>query len=418
MPRCALLTACLLTTLTASAHASPLDEARASSIRCDGPCPPAVAAIVVVTEAATRSESNFCGATLVGPDLLLTAGHCLGVGQFTIGGSCDSVVVLFPASGEHRAERVGCARVEAMTEVTSSRARETDRLDHALLRLERASRRAPIAVSNVGLARDATMTMYVPRDESGRTVGAEYELVLERRECGVALGSVALPGFEREVSGYGLLAPCRVVVGNSGSGVLASDGTVRAVVSAMDNWPSARSVEQSLLTRRGPRAGVSFRVPFFAAVVSSLACANLPGMLEARGSARECAATSYPDVSTLRRAGAQRLARALGQLERDVQRARRATAQWSRTTTGLRWRVRVERGASRIVVRAVPTCRAEEASVRAAAPVHELQARLDDRFRVEVVSLTRSEPMSLVDLPLCRSSRASGSRGSAATSHD
>lgn len=78
--------------------ASPLEEIRASTIRCDGDCPTSVGAVVVLTAHGGRLFTNYCGATLVAPDLVLTAAHCLGAQYFREGASCeDSVVVSFPA---------------------------------------------------------------------------------------------------------------------------------------------------------------------------------------------------------------------------------------------------------------------------------------------------------------------------------
>jgi hypothetical protein len=392
--------------VAARASAAPLDEARRSTIRCAGECPEAVGAMVVITENERGVvASNFCGVTLVAPDLLVTASHCLDATVFAAGRSCaESVVVLFPATAEHPAESPRCERIETMTPTRPGPGRETTHLDHAFVRLSAPLQRTPTPPSGDGLERDALLTMYPPRDESGRDEGAEYAFVLEERRCEVALGAISLPGFDGPRTGYGLLAPCRVILGNSGTGVLASDGTVRGVVSARDDWPSPHAFARTLFANGQRPAGAELPTAASTAVVSNLACATLPGARRPRGSPRECAATSYRDIAQLRRAIARRWARSVAALEREVQQARRVTARWARAASSGRWAVRIERQPSRILVHAVPSCRTGTTDEELV-PSRNLRVQLDRRFHAEVVETPHTERVSLRQLPLCQSRR-------------
>lgn len=98
-------------------------------------CPPWVGWLLYGTRSHLGgTEVVRCSAFLVGPDEVVTAGHCL----HSVGLSPRHAVVVFPATGRFRAERVT---------VRASRFDETERNDSARLVLARRLARPPISVS-------------------------------------------------------------------------------------------------------------------------------------------------------------------------------------------------------------------------------------------------------------------------------
>lgn len=250
------------------------------------------------------------------------------------------------------------------------------------------------------------MALYAPF-QAAPMDGDTHHLVLRRKTCTSRPGSVVLPGFDAPVAATALLAPCRVVPGNSGTGVLAADGTVRGVVTVRRDYPRAFSVWDALVGFR--YAPLEFEAPFHAAVVTNLACASLPGLLRPRGSRAACRRTLFRDRVALERATRLRVVRQAERVERRTDELRRGLVRWAASREE-RWRPEVQRATSHVVVRTVPQCRSEAAELDV--PVHVLRLVLDEGFRLSFEERTRLERVSLASLPICaeRATRVSSRR--------
>ena len=206
-----------------AAVAQPTVAAPDLFVRCEdaSSCPDAVGMLVV--GAAPDEEPGRCTITLIRPDRALTASHCLAPVDRRAGAGCARTWVMFPQTARAPAESIACRRVLAATEVQSEDALHQE---HAVLQLDRASMRVPLAVNPAPPDPGSIVTVasITPHPIYGITHALSTRLcrVIDSTPAERALGAAA--------GNVGWLSNCPIARGNSGSPVIDYDGDVRAIV--------------------------------------------------------------------------------------------------------------------------------------------------------------------------------------------
>jgi hypothetical protein len=208
----------------------------------------------------------MCTASLVGPDLLLTNGHCIPPELRSQGASCqESIWVHFLRD---RKKRLQSEKIECL-EVLYSVDKEANFLqpDYALLRLTRATKRPVLKMSRGGLAHGERLRVYKmdPVDSEDGLRG-----VLKLEECRVVHGSAAVKRSLHERSLVTQLADCEIIPGNSGSPLLTESGDVKGVVFArLKGEAIEQQIKKELNVRESPTL-TKF------AVATNFACLHIP----------------------------------------------------------------------------------------------------------------------------------------------
>jgi hypothetical protein len=207
-------------------------------VRCDdaGTCPSAVGMLVV--DAGGSAEPERCTATLIGPDRILTASHCLAASARHAGAACPGTWIAFPDAAQAKAEWVACKRVELAAPVVDAGGLHQE---HAVLRLVRSVARAPLAVDGSPPVPGSIVTVasVTPHPIYGTTH------LLTTRLCRAIDSEPAQAALGAGAASVGWLAHCPIERGNSGSPVLDYQHKVRAIVHGGTNRTSAFGVTSS-----------------------------------------------------------------------------------------------------------------------------------------------------------------------------
>lgn len=198
-------------------------------LRCrdhDDTCSDAIG-MLVRAEGETRplEETLRCTASLIAPDRVLTASHCLLPSERRTGSACASEWIAFPARGGRPMEWVACAAVEHADAVDDARVM---RSDVAILRLQRAVERPILTLDLEPPAEGSIVTVVAVRPHP--IYPSQHEVA--GRRCRVATRASAVDTFGREAARVGWLMDCPSYPGNSGSPVLDGRGRVRAIMHA------------------------------------------------------------------------------------------------------------------------------------------------------------------------------------------
>jgi len=189
---------------TARAAPSPASQAVGALVRPDVPGVPS------------------CTGTLVGPDVVLTASHCLPPIERVAGSGCAARFVL-GATSTTPGEVIDCAAVLFAVTLTSDDALEPD---DALLRLARPASRAPASLDATPLALGATVTVVSITPHPVNAARRARDV----RECRVASSDPHVRELGARAAQVGWLSGCSVLDGDSGSAAFDARGHLRAVV--------------------------------------------------------------------------------------------------------------------------------------------------------------------------------------------
>lgn len=200
-------------------------------------CPGAVGMLVVESDAA--SESERCTATLIAPDRVLTASHCLAMADRHVGAPCNRTWMSFPKTAEANAEWVACERVVYATEVVGDDALHPE---HAILQLAQPVTRAPLVIDATPPAPGSIVTVVsvTPHPIYGSTHA------LATRLCRAIDSEPATRELGDAAANVGWLARCPIERGNSGSPVLDYLGHIRAIVHGGTSITSGFGVTSNL----------------------------------------------------------------------------------------------------------------------------------------------------------------------------
>jgi hypothetical protein len=164
-----------------------------------------------------------CTATLIAPDRVLTAGHCLPPDTRAVGDRCAGVSVAFGATAGQPAEHRRCVRVIVATGVDNP---ATLTPDYAVVLLDRPSERPVLAVDPAPLAPGEVVTIFAAAPERDH----EGHLALRARRCRVEGPGEAVEALGARARDVAWLALCPIRPGNSGAPVVDDEGRVRGLV--------------------------------------------------------------------------------------------------------------------------------------------------------------------------------------------
>ena len=348
--------------LAASAYGGSREDMARSTVRCQDPadCPAAVGSFFTVW---SDDSSRLCTATLVGPDLALTAGHCLDRSLHRSGASCrGAAMVILPAysvsnvRGEVATmpmERLECDSVVSVVEPPVSNFVQAR--DYALVRLASRSTRTPLIISRGGFLHDSSPSIYYVHDTT--SAGPANSEIRRLSGCSVRNGSLYQPYAISAESPVAFMARCELVPqGASGAPVLSAGGAVIGTINGYQNSFSQESTAAA--TPMELEEGFRIRVGLGGNFATNLACLGSisTGLLPRTDDA--CAPDNH-EILTEFVQQRRELAR-IAVLERDRQLSEarhRAVAQAEAALPGSRWSVREKITSGVVSFIPVPLCR-------------------------------------------------------------
>ena len=219
--------------------AAPVERAPDLFVRCadEASCPSAVGMLIV--DAGDAPEPERCTATLIAPDRIVTASHCLAQSARQAGSPCPRTWIAVPRTADAAGEQVACERVErAISHIDESALSQ----EHAVLKLVREVARAPLAIDATPPVPGSIVTVasVTPHPIYGSTH------LLTTRLCRAIDSSSAQRELGVLAANVGWLSSCPIARGNSGSPVLDYDLRIRAIVHGGTNVTSAFGVTSAL----------------------------------------------------------------------------------------------------------------------------------------------------------------------------
>lgn len=257
-------------------------------------CNPSVGLLSFASEDQTGWGASQCTASLIAPDILVTNGHCVPHDLSTEDSSCAGRIwITFGADSSHPQydRRIGCDKV-----IYSFGPGE---IDYAYIKLARPSNRPVLRQSRDGFEHGKTYQLHKvnPVPHPGGVAGR-----FERVNCRSIHNTEIFNEPQDKYSKTQLLTDCQVIPGNSGSPVIAADGTVRAVVSAF----MKKDKLLEIYSKNGSSVPTEAELADFN-TASNFACLKTPGILDERMFPAICAASNAREREAYRLWNAKRI---------------------------------------------------------------------------------------------------------------
>lgn len=206
--------------------------AEEAQLKCEKDCSPSVALLAF----ATPKKAGQCSSFLVGEDIVATNSHCIPADLKEPGTSCKNRIWVHFAKNGSQETKIACDQV-----IFDSKNFEgyADKPDYAYIKLAKASTRPALRITRDGFPEGAAVSIQKvnPLHKQGRMMGVQ-----ERVECLTVQNSNSLLSFHHPYSLTAFVAECDIFPGNSGSPVLAKDGSVRGVIFAFQDPAKVKKV--------------------------------------------------------------------------------------------------------------------------------------------------------------------------------
>jgi len=232
----------------------------------DNDCNPSVGILSIVNKVDEGWMPGQCTASLIGPDLVVTNGHCIPKDLAQSGSDCSGrLFISFAEDSAHPEydKQIGCSQI-----LLRHKDAGLDGADYAYLKLERASNRPALRQSRDGFDHGKTYHLHkvdplLPSVSKG--IAGRFEKV----PCRALQDTDFFDSPLNKQSRTQLLADCQVIGGNSGSPVIADDGTVRGVIYAF----LEKDKVYNLLSKNGSTIPEQWEIADLN-VASNFACLN------------------------------------------------------------------------------------------------------------------------------------------------
>lgn len=186
--------------------------------------------------AGLRHDFGVCTSFLVNKNTMATNLHCIAEDLRKENADCSQrMKVMFPKTSALPAETFDC---EKIISVSSPLQEKGISVDYAFFKIKGESSRPSLEISQKGISDQAAMTIFKvdPVGDHG---------VLKKVQCEAIQKTVLNPYFLSDLSPLVFLSPCNIIKGNSGSPIIASDGSVRGIVSSITSVPKLVNIPTS-----------------------------------------------------------------------------------------------------------------------------------------------------------------------------
>jgi hypothetical protein len=167
-----------------------------------------------------------CTATLIAPDQVLTASHCVAEGARRAGASCAGAWMAFPSRDPGRDSEVEWIACQRVLEVYTAPDASALHPEFARLELAAPSMRTPLLLDAEPVDEDSIVRVVsvTPHPIYPRVMSLDSQL------CRSVANDPAVAALGEAATRVGWLSSCPIRGGNSGSPVLDRAGHVRAIV--------------------------------------------------------------------------------------------------------------------------------------------------------------------------------------------
>lgn len=203
-------------------------QRRAQNVKlaCEGgKCHQSVGLVSIVNKEENGWGAGQCTGSLVAPDVVVTNGHCIPLDLKEPGADCRGRLWITFGDDAGLDKQLACSKVLFRKKDTSF-----DGADYAFFQLEKRSNRPVLRHSREGIEANKQYFLHKvnPTRAGSDAIGGNMEKV----GCKAIHDSVLFENLLDRQSQSVLFVDCLVVPGNSGSPILADDGTVRGVIYA------------------------------------------------------------------------------------------------------------------------------------------------------------------------------------------
>jgi hypothetical protein len=167
-----------------------------------------------------------CTATLIAPDLVITASHCVAEGARRADASCAGAWMAFPSRDPGRDSEVEWIACQRVLEVYTAPDASALHPEFARLELAAPSMRTPLLLDAEPVDEDSIVRVVsvTPHPIYPRVMSLDSQL------CRSVANDPAVAALGEAATRVGWLSSCPIRGGNSGSPVLDRAGHVRAIV--------------------------------------------------------------------------------------------------------------------------------------------------------------------------------------------